>query len=120
MTGATPASASLAQPRAVSASRPPAPRSIRSSVIASSQVQLFRRKPRGVELIQAGESFLVEARTILDRVEHAASAARRTARGEAGRIGLGFTSSALFHPFVPRVIRAFREAYPLVALSLEE
>ena len=45
---------------------------------------------------------------------------RRTARGDAGRIGLGFTSSASFHPFVPRIIREFREASPLVALTLEE
>src|SRR5437868_11075142 len=51
-------------------------------------VQLFRRKPRGVELTQAGEALLTEARGILDRVEHAAAAARRTGRGEAGRIGL--------------------------------
>jgi DNA-binding transcriptional LysR family regulator len=84
------------------------------------EVQLFRRKPRGVELTQAGEALLAEARVILDRVEHATAAARRTARGEAGRIGLGFTSSASFHPLVPRVIRVFREAHPLVALSLEE
>ena len=84
------------------------------------EVQLFRRKPRGVELTQAGEALLGEARGILDRVEHATAAARRTARGEAGRIGLGFTSSASFHPLVPRAIRAFREAHPLVALSLEE
>lgn len=84
------------------------------------EVQLFRRKPRGVELTQAGETLLAEARGILDGVEHAAAAARRTGRGEAGRIGLGFTSSASFHPFVPRVIREFREASPLVALSLEE
>ena len=83
-------------------------------------LQLFHRKPRGVELTQAGETFLAEARAILERVEHAAAAARRTARGEAGRIGIGFTSSASFHPFVPRAIRAFREAQPLIALSLEE
>src|SRR3954451_6866266 len=83
-------------------------------------VQLFRRKPRGVELTQAGEALLGEARGILDRVEYAAAAARRTGRGEAGRIGLGFTSSASFHPFVPRIIREFREASPLVALMLEE
>jgi DNA-binding transcriptional LysR family regulator len=83
-------------------------------------VQLFRRKPRGVELTQAGEALLAEARGILDRVEHAAAAARRAGRGEAGRIGLGFTSSASFHPFVPRIIREFREASPLVALTLEE
>jgi DNA-binding transcriptional LysR family regulator len=84
------------------------------------EVQLFRRKPRGVELTQAGEALLGEARGILDRVEYAAAAARRTGRGEAGRIGLGFTSSASFHPFVPRIIREFREASPLVALTLEE
>lgn len=84
------------------------------------QVQLFRRKPRGVELTQAGQAFLAEVQTILRQVEHAVTAARRTARGEAGRIGLGFTSSASFHPFVPRVIRQYRETQPLVAFSLEE
>lgn len=84
------------------------------------QVQLLRRKPRGIELTQAGEALFAEARTILRQVEHATAATRRTARGEAGRIGLGFTSSASFHPFVPRIIRAYREAHPLVALSLEE
>ena len=87
---------------------------------AELDVQLFRRKPRGVELTQAGEALLAEARGVLDRVEHAAAAARRAGRGDAGRIGLGFTSSASFHPFVPRIIREFREASPLVALSLEE
>jgi DNA-binding transcriptional LysR family regulator len=87
---------------------------------AELEVQLFRRKPRGVELTQAGEALLAEARAILDRVERAILSARRTARGDAGRIGLGFTSSASFHPFVPRIIREFREASPLVSLTLEE
>src|SRR5919198_4714470 len=64
---------------------------------AELDVQLFRRKPRGVELTQAGETLLAEARTVLDRVEHAAAAVRRIGRGDAGRVGLGFTSSASFH-----------------------
>lgn len=84
------------------------------------QVQLFRRKPRGVELTQAGEALFAEAQAILRQVEHAVTAARRTARGESGRIGLGFTSSASFHPFVPQAIRDYRETHPLVALTLEE
>jgi len=84
------------------------------------ELQLFRRKPRGVELTPAGEAFLAEARIVLERAEHAVLAARRAARGEAGRLGLGFTSSASFHPLVPRVIRDFRETSPLVALTLEE
>src|SRR5712692_8394251 len=87
---------------------------------AELQVQLFRRKPRGVELTQAGEALFAEAQAILRQIEHAVTATRRAARGEVGRIGLGFTSSASFHPFVPRVIREYREAHPLVALSLDE
>ena len=83
-------------------------------------VQLFRRKPRGVELTPAGSVLLGEARAILARVGEAVAATRRAARGEAGRIGIGFTSSASFHPFVPRAIRAFRERHPLVELTLEE
>jgi DNA-binding transcriptional LysR family regulator len=84
------------------------------------EVQLFRRKPRGVELTDAGAAFLERARTILDQVERAAATTRRTARGEQGRVVVGFTSSAPFHPFVPRVIRSFREMSPHVSLVLEE
>ncbi|HEV2333950.1 MAG TPA: LysR family transcriptional regulator [Stellaceae bacterium] len=83
-------------------------------------VQLLRRKPRGVELTQAGAALFAEAQAILRQIEHAVTITRRTARGEAGRIGLGFTSSASFHPFVPQAIRDYRETHPLVALSLEE
>lgn len=81
---------------------------------------LFRRKPRGMELTAAGRAFLTDAQAILTHVDHAFAITRRTARGEEGRIAIGFTSSAPFHPFVPRVIRAFRETFPLVALTLEE
>jgi DNA-binding transcriptional LysR family regulator len=83
-------------------------------------VQLFRRKPRGVELTPAGRALFDEARAILARADEAIAATKRAAQGETGRIGIGFTSSASFHPFVPRAIRAFREAHPLVALALEE
>lgn len=82
--------------------------------------QLFRRKPRGVELTPAGRALYGEALAILARADEAVAATKRAAQGEAGRIGIGFTSSASFHPFVPRVIRAFREAHPLVTLALEE
>ena len=83
-------------------------------------VQLFRRQPRGMELTDAGVAFLERARVILDQVDRALATTRRTARGEQGRVAVGFTSSAPFHPFVPRVIRAFREMSPLVSLVLEE
>jgi DNA-binding transcriptional LysR family regulator len=83
-------------------------------------VQLFRRKPRGVELTDAGLALLTNARAILSHIDHAFATTKRTARGEQGRIAVGFTSSAPFHPFVPRIIRTYREAFPLVSLTLEE
>jgi DNA-binding transcriptional LysR family regulator len=87
---------------------------------AELDVQLFRRKPRGVELTDAGRSFLADTQIILAQVTKARAKAERTARGEQGTIVVGFTSSAPFHPFVPDIIRKFRERYPRVNLVLEE
>src|SRR5213078_4581107 len=99
--------------------QPPLSQQIRALEVEL-DVQLFRRKPRGVELTDAGAAFLEHAQAILSQVDRAAATTRRTARGEQGRIAVGFTSSAPFHPFVPRVIRAFREMSPHVSLELEE
>lgn len=82
--------------------------------------QLFRRKPRGVELTDAGQAFLRDARATLVKLGQAVEAARRAARGEEGKISVGFTSTAPFHPLVPQAIRHFREACPMVALTVEE
>jgi DNA-binding transcriptional LysR family regulator len=83
-------------------------------------VQLLRRKPRGVELTDAGSAFLADARAILSHIDHALATTKRAARGEQGEVAVGFTSSAPFHPFVPRIIRAYRDAFPGVSLTLEE
>lgn len=83
-------------------------------------VQLFRRKPRGVELTEAGRTFFEYARNITASLDRGLKATRRTARGEQGEIRVGITPTSPFNPFVPRVIRAFRETYPLVALTLTE
>jgi DNA-binding transcriptional LysR family regulator len=83
-------------------------------------VQLFQRKARGVELTEAGRTFLDNARAIIAHFDHTFETTRRTARGEQGRICIGVTPTTPFHPFVPRVIRAFREAYPQIFLRLEE
>jgi DNA-binding transcriptional LysR family regulator len=100
-------------------SQPPLSQQIRA-LERELDVQLLRRKPRGVELTEAGRALLADARAILAHIDHAFATTRRTARGEQGRIAVGFTSSAPFHPFVPRVIRAFRESFPLITLTLEE
>lgn len=83
-------------------------------------VQLFRRKPRGVELTSAGKVLLDEARAMLAHLTRGIEATQRTARGEQGRLSVGIAPTAPFVSFVPRSIRAYREAYPGVALSLWE
>ncbi|MDO9712595.1 LysR family transcriptional regulator [Paracraurococcus lichenis] len=83
-------------------------------------VQLFRRKPRGVEMTEAGRCLLDDARAILARVGQATETARRAARGEQGRLCVGVPPTGPFHPFVPGAIRAFREAFPLVSVTLDE
>jgi DNA-binding transcriptional LysR family regulator len=83
-------------------------------------VQLLRRKGRGVELTEAGRVYFENACAIMDQLSHAAETTRRTARGEQGRICVGITPTSPFHPFLPRVIRAFRDAFPQVSLRLEE
>lgn len=81
---------------------------------------LFLRLPRGVELTEAGAQFLEDARAILASADRAIDTARRLGRGEQGAITVGFTASAVFHPYLPRAIRAFRDRYPEVRISLTE
>ena len=81
-------------------------------------VQLFHRKPRGVELTDAGRAFLDNARATLSQFDHTFEITRRTARGEQGRICVGYTIQTAVHPLFLRVIREFREAFPLVSVTL--
>ena len=83
-------------------------------------VQLFGRKARGVELTEAGRVFLDRARAMIAQYESAFEATRSAARGEQGQLCIGVMPTAPFHPFVPFVIRAFRVAFPLVTLTLDE
>jgi DNA-binding transcriptional LysR family regulator len=98
---------------------PPLSRQIRA-IEHEIDAQLFRRKARGVELTDAGRAFLDNARAVLAQVDHTLEATRRTARGEQGRISVGYSSSVAFHALVPRIIREFRETFPLVAVTLVE
>lgn len=84
------------------------------------EVRLFHRTGQGVVLTEAGKALLVDAKRLLEDVQHAAVNAQRAGRGETGHLNLGFTASAAFHPIVRALIRAFRNAYPGVGLTLTE
>jgi DNA-binding transcriptional LysR family regulator len=83
-------------------------------------VRLFDRVAKRVVLNAAGRQFLEDARHTLESATAAVTRVRRFDRGEQGRVACGFTSSASLHHLAPKLIRAFREAYPLATLDVEE
>ncbi|HJV38061.1 MAG TPA: LysR substrate-binding domain-containing protein [Geothrix sp.] len=83
-------------------------------------VPLFVRTRRHVELTEPGRQFLGSAREILAQVDHAVLQVQRAARGEVGEIAIGLVSSASYEDTLPRILRAYRERHPAVAITLHE
>ncbi|MER6990027.1 LysR family transcriptional regulator [Saccharopolyspora hirsuta] len=81
--------------------------------------RLFDRTPRGVFPTAAGEAFLARARSALAEMSRASVDASRAARGETGRLRIGFIGSALLAP-LPDVLGRFRRTHPDVRLTLQE
>jgi DNA-binding transcriptional LysR family regulator len=81
-------------------------------------VPLFTRTRHRVELTPAGGAFLLEARRLMTATEVAVETARRAARGEVGRLDIGYIG-ALSDGLIPRLMRKFRTAFPQVAESLQ-
>jgi DNA-binding transcriptional LysR family regulator len=81
-------------------------------------VMLFRRTKRSVALTEAGRRFLDEARATLRQAEQATLMARQTARGEIGRIEIGYVTSASCLGLISTVLAEFRRANPYVDLQL--
>lgn len=81
---------------------------------------LFRRHPKGVDLSAAGKVYLQEAKAILDRVNLAGGRAALAASGMAGLLSVGFTSSAVAHPLIPKLLFRHREARPQVEMRFSE
>src|SRR5262245_53511353 len=77
---------------------PPALSLLIKAIEQEIKIQLFRRVPRGVELTDAGRTFLNGARATFVNLDRTLESARRTARGEQGQISVGFTGAIAFHP----------------------
>jgi len=82
-------------------------------------VELFHRESRHLRLTEAGEIFLVEAEQSLRQFDHAQKTVQRAARGEVGKLVLGFQSTAGL-PVVPNLLQNFRTEFPEVEVTLIE
>jgi DNA-binding transcriptional LysR family regulator len=80
---------------------------------------LFYRTKRRVELTETGRVFVEEARRTIAQAELTLRATRRAARGEIGRLVIGYAGSAT-HYVLPRVLTRFRRQYPAVEIELRE
>lgn len=83
-------------------------------------VKLLQRLPRGVRMTEAGSVLFNEARALLTRADQLTEAVHRAARGEQGHLAIGFTSSAALHPFVPNLLRRYRDILPGITTLLDE
>lgn len=81
------------------------------------EVRLFDRVGRSIQVSEAGELFLSEARAVLDRAE----AARRTLR-ELGGLTIGHleiaASQTIANYWLPRYLASFHEQFPGVVLNV--
>jgi DNA-binding transcriptional LysR family regulator len=80
---------------------------------------LLARTKRRVALTEPGRLFLAEARRTLTQAALAVDVARGAEAGEVGRLRVGYVDAALWGP-LPEVIRAFRERFPRVTLTMLE
>lgn len=82
-------------------------------------VALLDRDKHRVSLTAAGRAYLERARELLVGLDQAADLARRSAKGQVGRLALGFGGSAAY-TLMPAVLRRFRARYPEVEVTLQQ
>src|SRR5262245_43849686 len=79
---------------------------------------LFDRGRHGARLTEVGSLFAEEARRLIRQADAALEQGRRAARGEVGRLAIGFGFSTV--TLVPRVISKFRLDHPGVEIELKD
>ncbi|WP_307856866.1 LysR substrate-binding domain-containing protein [Mycolicibacter acidiphilus] len=82
-------------------------------------VKLLERSTRVVALTPAGEVFLAGARAALAALDGAAETARRTVRGLAGTLRLGYAPGAALE-LTPYIVAEFRRTHPDVVVEMHE
>lgn len=79
---------------------------------------LFHRGRHGATLTEFGQLLLSQARDLVAGTDEFVRRAHQLARGEHGRLAVGFGLSAI--DVAPRAIAAFRQRYPEVEIGLED
>ena len=80
---------------------------------------VFERSAKAVRLTEAGKTFLIEARTVLQRAEEAVRRARAIADGGRTELHVGYAPSPTVR-IMPASLRAFQAQFPKVRVRLHD
>ncbi|HZS39990.1 MAG TPA: LysR family transcriptional regulator [Polyangia bacterium] len=81
-------------------------------------LSLFDRSANGVRLTEAGETFLADARVVLQRADEAVERVKAVARGKRGRLRVGHASGTI--DLLRPALRSFSRTHPHVSVDLRE
>ena len=81
---------------------------------------LFVRTSRRVELTEAGELLLAEARRAIAQADRALTVARQSVRGEIGSVRIGFSGVTVLQGILTADLHRVHQAHPRVELILTE
>ena len=79
-----------------------------------------RRGNTHIELTDTGKRFLERARNVLREAEEAEVVARQAARGEIGRIEIGFMAVAILTGFIEKFAGGFQREHPAIEVVLHQ
>jgi DNA-binding transcriptional LysR family regulator len=79
-----------------------------------------RRGNTHIELTDTGKRFLERARNVLREAQQAEVVARQAARGEIGRIEIGFMAVAMLNGSIEKFVGGFRRENPAIEIMLHQ
>ncbi|TCK22150.1 LysR family transcriptional regulator [Pseudonocardia endophytica] len=103
---------------ALGIAQPPLSRQI-AALESELDVRLFERGARGAVPTAAGAVFVDHARQMIERLGAGVEDTRRAARGESGRLRIGFIGAALV-ALLPSLLARHRRVHPAVELEMTE
>jgi DNA-binding transcriptional LysR family regulator len=84
-------------------------------------VRLLNRKTRmKLQLTEAGVRFRESARDVLHWADEAEKTALKAARGEIGRVEIGYMIATAYSGLVQRFVRSFQNKYPGIDITLHQ
>lgn len=84
-------------------------------------VRLLTRKSKSkVQITDAGARFLESARDVLHRADEAEISARKVARGEVGRLEIGYMVATAYAGLAQRFVGGFQKLYPAIDITLRQ